>query len=598
MRLRPPLAVSKDIAIIEIYDDTLRNLGKWPLPRDFHASLIKVLKEYQVRAIVFDILFSEPTLYDEVLANALKDAGCVYLAQAFYFPETNTGPFPESKNILAGITAGLEKYARGRGHINTLVDSDGKVRRIPLFIKYNGRLIPNLAVKAACDWLGLDLNQVKIQKDGVGIDQRLFLPNSRHSAFLVNYPGKWENSFARFQYFDILKAYSDVAKGAVPKLDLSSLKNKICFIGLTATGTSDLRAVPIEKIYPMLGLQASVFNSLIQGQFLKDIGPVLNTLINIIIFCLSLFVCLKFPPFKALLASAVLGTGYFFVSLAIFIFFGLWVDLFLPLVIIAINYVGVVLYKFIEETHKRELLEQELDIAHEIQESFLPAQITDLPGIEISSFMQPAKFVAGDLYDIIQLDEKRLGVLIGDVAGKGVSASLIMAKTITFARIYSRKFLNTPFVLDYLNKELYGQFQGRFVTALYMIIDPEKKRLTVSSAGHSPLLIYNPGTNQVREVELSGGLPLGIMDNTEYQEVSVTLEPLDKIVVFSDGVSEARNKKGAEFGVENVKNLLTKSAGLSAAHTLEQVKAELARFCLHCPQHDDITLIIASLLEK
>ncbi|MBU1147234.1 MAG: CHASE2 domain-containing protein [Candidatus Omnitrophica bacterium] len=558
-KLRPPLEASRDILIIEISDDTLNNLNAWPLPRDFHASLLDVLKRLGARMVVFDVLFSEPTLYDDVFANAIKNSGNVYL------PFACKG-FPETKTIIADICDGLKESAAGIGHINVSVDSDGKVRRIPLFIKHKDSFLPHLALKAASDWLGHEPS----------------LPVLPDGSFLVNYPDKWDMSFKHLSYFDILRSYMDRERGAPPQIDLSIIKDKICFIGLTAAGASDLKPMPLENIYPMLGLQASVFNSIINQEFIRDAGAPLNTFINLLIFILSLMICLRFHAIKALVGNTILGLVYFVIATLLFMFYGLWINLFLPILVIGLTYISATVYRFLDEAKKRELLEKELDIAREIQKSFLPEEIKGFRGIEISAFLQPAKFVAGDLYDIFALDDKRLGVFIGDVSGKGVPASLIMAQTISVFRLFSRQYPTCCEVLQRLNKELYGRFAGRFVTCLYMIIDVEEKKVRVSSAGHSPVLVHKNTSDSILDMDLAADMPLGIMEDVEYKDVVFDLEKGDEIIIFTDGVTEARNKCGQEFDLEIVKNLISKD---------KDIKDGLFKFCHRATQHDDITLI-------
>lgn len=191
LKLRPPLETSKDIIIIEISDDTLKNLGKWPLPRDFHASLINVLKELGAKQIVFDVLFSTPTLYDETFAQAIDNAKNIYLGLAFYIKDsglTNNFLPPKTNKILEGISSTIEKSNYNQGHINIFMDPDGKIRRIPLFINYNGKLIPHLGLKAAIERLGLNIENLEFKQSKLIVDKKLTLPISIANSFIVNYP--------------------------------------------------------------------------------------------------------------------------------------------------------------------------------------------------------------------------------------------------------------------------------------------------------------------------------------------------------------------------------------------------------------------------
>ncbi|MCK9615591.1 MAG: CHASE2 domain-containing protein [Candidatus Omnitrophica bacterium] len=593
--LRPSLPVSDKIIIIEVADDTVKNLGKWPLPRDFHGSLIRVLKEYGVKQIIIDVLFAEPTLNDEMFRAALEESGNVYLPVAFYPQDKNkkTQSFAESEEMISDIRSIFKIHVAGYGHINTFIDSDGKVRRIPLFIKYKDKLFPHLSLAAACNYLGLKVDKVLLKPGTIIIDDKLSIPVSSGASFLVNYPAKWKDSFLHLSYFEILKAYSDINKGKTPYLNLSMLKDKICFVGLTATGTSDLRAIPVEKSYPMLGLQASVFNSIIQKKFIRDIGACANALIGIIIFLTSLSLCLKFAPLKAFLINIALGAVYFFGTFIFLMYGGILIDSFFPLFIIVITYSASGIYKFLREERKRQILENELDIARTIQRSFLPQAAKEFNGIAVASFMQAAKFVAGDLYDIVELDKNKLGILIGDVSGKGVSAALIMAQAISQFRIFCRQNSNCSTVLNMLNKELYGKFQGSFVTCLYIIIDISQNLLHISSAGHAPLFVYKNSSRKLIDVDLAAGFPLGIIEEVSYEEVRCTIGKGDKLFLFTDGLYEARNSKGEEFGIENVKKLILQNASLDTKTINEAIRENILKFSDSREQHDDITFIVA-----
>ena len=267
-------------------------------------------------------------------------------------------------------------------------------------------------------------------------------------------------------------------------------------------------------------------------------------------------------------------------------------DVFFPVLLVGLTYVGSTLYTFLEEIRKRQILEKELDIARTIQKCFLPQDVKGLASLGVSSFMQPALFVGGDLYDIFSFDENKMGVFIGDVCGKGVPAALIMAQTISLFRIFSRQTPGCPEVLRRLNNELCGKFDGRFVTALYLIVDTQAEKARVATAGHGPVLVYKGQTRQIVEVELARNMPLGIMEGIEYKEVVFECNKGDKIVVFTDGVNEARSRKQEEFGIDRVRGIIADKGDGSSDALIEAVKKELFEFSARAPQHDDITLIV------
>ncbi len=587
-KLRPPLPANKNIAIIEISDDTLSAFAKagrhWPFPRYFHADLIDVLKEYGAKAAVFDILFSEPTLSDSRFAESVRSFGRVYFPIAFDLDADMKGKglVFKAKGLSAGIQGSLESSSLGTGHINTFIDSDGKVRRVPLFISYKGKVVPQLSLKTAAGILGLNPDKVSLS-----------LPLDSSGYFLVNYPGKWVKTFSHYSYYRILKTYSDIKKGLKSKDSLDFLKDKICVIGMTASGATDLKPVPLESSYPMVGLVAGALNSFLTKRFIFPVSPAGNVFITLIILSLSLIICLNLPAMRSLLLSLGLGAGYFLLDCLLFDR-GIYADLFLPLLVIILTYLPVLVYRFFQESRRRQLLEKELDIACRIQESFLPKIPEILPGIELTAFMKPAKFVAGDLYDIVDLGKGRTGILIGDVSGKGVPASLIMAQTISLFRVFARESLSPEKVFDKLNKELCLVLRGRFVTALYLIIDSEKGLFSACSAGHNPLIIVN-SQGKAEGFMPSSGPPLGIMEFSEYEKFQRPLLETEKIVGYTDGVTEDRNKSGKEFGIDLLKKILSESSNLSGREMSGKVIARLLSFAEGLPQYDDITLIIAEI---
>ncbi len=578
---RPPLKTAGEAVIIEVSDDTLKNLGVWPLPRDFHATLVDILKQLGAKAVVFDILFSEPTLYDTEFSRAIKASDRVYLPVAFYIDQKKIDRelIPDSSFMVADVVGPLAEGARGIGHINIFLDTDGKVRQVPLFVGYRGRLVPQLGFLAACGSLGLDARRIAFAQGRIIIDGKVSLPVAGCNSFLVNYPARWQDSFRHFSYFEIIKSFGRLREGLKPDLDLSVLRGKTCFVGLTAAGTSDFRPVPMENNYPLVGLQASVFNSILTRQFITPAGDIPNAFIALLIFAAGLMICRRLNPLKALVGSVVLGAAYFVVAVVLFIFAGVWVDLFLPLAIVLSVYLVSTVLRFFEETKKRVLLEKELEIAHAIQQSFLPQGEVSFDRLDISSLIKPAKFVAGDLFDFVKIDNHRCGVLIGDVSGKGVPASLIMAQIISLFRIFSSRIFDAAGVLKAINKELVGRISARFVTCTYMI-------------GHTPLLLYRGATGAVAEAGGGAGLPLGIDEDVSYENGVFDFSIGDKIVIFSDGLTEARNVRREEFGIERVKDVIAAQGRRKSSQVVAGMMEALNRFVLHCPQHDDITLIV------
>ena len=152
----PKIPVSDKIAIIEIGEDTLKKLGRFPFDRSYYAIAVKALSEFGAKAVIFDLLFAEPHEHDSELAGAMKNSARVYLPYAFNLDYRKAARLPEAGSYLANIIGDLAQAAKATGHINLIPDIDGKFRRVPLYIKYESAIYPYISLKAACDYLGVE----------------------------------------------------------------------------------------------------------------------------------------------------------------------------------------------------------------------------------------------------------------------------------------------------------------------------------------------------------------------------------------------------------------------------------------------------------
>ncbi len=597
LQMRPKLPVSDKLAVIEIDDQTLQQLNEWPLPRDFHASLIDVLNDAGAKAVVFDIIFTDETPQDKDLAASIKRFGRVYLPKVFYLPaaadpiKAMTADTP----LIASVAKSLLDSRPITGHINAVVDPDGKTRRALLFIRQGRQRVMQLGLKAACDTLALDCSQVEINSNSVRLGHRLSLPVINDNELMVNYPGTWENSFERFSYLEVLKEYQEWKdKGKVPA-HLARLKGRVCFVGLTAAGTVDLRPISIQNIYPMVGMQASIFNSIVQNQFIRRITPLGNATLAVLILALCLWMGFKGGPRLSFLGSVCLGLFYAFLSIVLMDRWGIWIDLFLPLLVIVCAYLVCISLRWLQEIQMRKVLEKEMSIAAEIQRQFLFNKELDSMGVTVDAWFSPAKFVSGDLYEMFKLDDHKIGLMIGDVSGKGLSSSLLMAQAISYFRIFSRfQFTEPGQVLQNLNYELSSRAVDRFVTVVYCVADKQQRRIQAASAGHGSIYKLRKRQKIFEEIPMEGSTPLGIMNMVNYKTVTLEMEEEDVLILVSDGVLEARNALGREWGVEGLRKTITDNAGKSAREILECIKAAMAAFLESAEQFDDITLIIFS----
>ena len=592
-RLRGRFHRLAPLAIIEIDNATLQSLGTWPIKRNFYALLLKALHKVGVRAVVFDIFFSEPTRYDLALSQAMKDNAKVYLPLVFEVGRS-AAPLASAQRIIAGERKEFLSAALGVGHINTYADRDGKIRAVPLFIRYKNKMIPQLSLKVAADLLSLRLQNVRAKKDHLVIDNKLILPLDEKGRFIINYAGEW-GTFVHYSFLDILKSYQIKLAGEKPQIDLRCLKDKVCFVGLTASGTTDIRATPLNRNYPQVGVLANVFNSIYLGRFIKDEPKVLRVVVSLVLALLGLFFSLRFSLAKGLGYLVGLFFLYIFSAFLLFVKFGIWLRIFLPLGFFFVFYLIGAIWRTSQEIKRRQMLEKELEIARNIQKSFLPQEKKNPPSLEVEAFFQPARFVAGDLYDFYPLGESRYGIFIADVSGKGVPAALIMAQTVTLFRLLASEFSPAE-VLEKINRQLCKMLKGKFVTALYLVYDASSKRITVCSAGHAPLAIYRASKKEIEFIDPNAGPPLGILSSVTYADFSLSTEKGDVVVLYTDGVTEARNRKREDFGEERLTKVLRVNAETPLGELRDKISQEILGFSQGAKQHDDITFILIKFL--
>ncbi|MGO9086877.1 MAG: PP2C family protein-serine/threonine phosphatase [Candidatus Sulfotelmatobacter sp.] len=233
--------------------------------------------------------------------------------------------------------------------------------------------------------------------------------------------------------------------------------------------------------------------------------------------------------------------------------------------------------------------EEELKRAREIQQMLLPSRLPQLPGAQISGAWQPAREVSGDYFDVIQLDEKRVGICVGDVAGKGITAALLMANLQASFRAFATADATPQVVCTKLNKFLCANIaSGKFVTFFYAVLDAEQRTLVYENAGHCPGLLIreNGGTESLS----GGGAVLGALPDWVYQDYTAQLHAGDKLLLWTDGITEAENAQQEEFGEQR----LVEAARARDASALDTQRAIMQRVTAFCGANfrDDATLLV------
>ncbi len=239
-------------------------------------------------------------------------------------------------------------------------------------------------------------------------------------------------------------------------------------------------------------------------------------------------------------------------------------------------------------------ISQELRLAGRIQASFLPNKFPNIPGWQLSVTLLPARDTSGDFFDVIELSEGRLGIIVADVADKGVGAALYMALSRTLIRTYAVEYDAEPEVVFFAaNRRLLNDARANlFVTAFYGILDPSTGILTFCNAGHNPPLIIRSEEKGSVEMLKRNGIAIGIDENATWTQSSVKINPGDLLILYTDGIPEAQDTKGAFFGEEKLIEIIQQNNSRPAYEIQNSILEEIEKFVGDSAQFDDITLMI------
>jgi len=238
---------------------------------------------------------------------------------------------------------------------------------------------------------------------------------------------------------------------------------------------------------------------------------------------------------------------------------------------------------------EREIQEEELNRAREIQQALLPKEIPQVEGFEIAGTWEPARIVGGDYFDVIRLGEKKLGICIADVVGKGVPAALFMANVQATVRAYASDSASPAWLCERINSVVCANAAvDKLVTLFYGVLDAERKTMQYTSAGHPRPILQN-ASGKVTQLD-NGGAVLGVFPNWKYEVSIVQLAPGDRLVLFTDGITEAAGADGEQFGEEGLIQVIRKLVNEPPAKLNAELLSNVKNYCDSHLQ-DDATLI-------
>jgi adenylate cyclase len=393
--LRGEHPTSENVFIVAMGDESVspEAVGRWPWRRIYMAILLDIIKPYNPDTVIFDILFTEPSEGEQAgddyaFAEQAMLMGNVYFP--FYGLTETDKEFRGYKEKLDSINEELvekisigrvsdfkkksfvkanrvvmpiplfSREARGSGYVNAIPDSDGVTRRVPLVMQYNDYLVPNVAFYAALNYLGVKKEDIEI-KPGKYIllktaDKKIKIPVDKQCQMLANHPGDFSpDNIPMTPFVSIIDSYEKMIAGEKSSFDLNELKDKIMFIGLTATGTSDLRPTPFTPLFPMVGFLATISSNIIEKDFLIPVPGAVNYLIILIAGLIASFITIRFRAIPSALLNIIFILIY---SLINFMFFKnqIVVSAFYPFASVVLSYAAITVYRFTGEEKEKKAI--------------------------------------------------------------------------------------------------------------------------------------------------------------------------------------------------------------------------------------------------
>lgn len=251
----------------------------------------------------------------------------------------------------------------------------------------------------------------------------------------------------------------------------------------------------------------------------------------------------------------------------------------------------------VQEFLEKADLEREAGIASRIQTMLHPKKLPNLPSVGFGSFFNSAKGVCGDYYDIIMARRDRIGIIIADVAGKGIQSTIVMSMLRSILHLVTNTTKDASTILDWVNKGITGNVDmDHYASLSYLSYSPIDHSLEFANAGHQSMLILRGKTNEIETVKQKTD-PIGIERSTIYSNLKLTVDKGDIIILYTDGLIEALNKEGKQYGLSSLSQVILNKSSLSAKEIANEVKQNVQTFVGNASLHDDQTLVVMKIKE-
>jgi len=611
-RLMPRERASAPVIVVAIDDASLDVRGQWPWPRNLMADLVRAVARAGALAIGLDVLFVEPDRSvagaDAELARALHGNKVVLAIVGLSEPDrrfrfapqtvpvlTSTQrelPLPEYRAHLQSLPE-IDRAAAGRGLIN--VDSgDQVIRRVDMVGRVGPVTVPGFAIEVLRVATGVPA--LRIVDRGRG-ESELHLGDA---AVPLRADGRFWIHYGR-QNADRLVSAETLLSG---KLPADFLRDKLVLVGIMGAGLQDSYPTPLGERIAGVELHAQVLEQVFDGRFLRRPAAAL-WLEAALLAAAGLSCVLLMARVKAWLYAVLL-----FGALAIFALAGLWafragwlLDVATPALGATAVFGATLSALFVEADRQRRVLREaqarvdgELAAARRIQSGLLPSPrelFAEERRFQIAALLEPARTVGGDFYDCFMVDSHRLFLIVADVSGKGLPASLFMALSKSLIKSIALRTGDDPgAILTRANGEIARDNpESLFVTAFVALLDTRTGTLAFSNAGHEPPRARPPG-GALERVEHSGGPPLCVMTNFEYPTEYRRLADGEWLCIVTDGVTEAMDERQSAYGAERLRQLLAGiPEGADAESVLAALRQDVRRFVGAREPSDDLTAV-------
>jgi serine phosphatase RsbU (regulator of sigma subunit)/CHASE2 domain-containing sensor protein len=639
---------SMPATIVEVDHKSLAALGQWPWPRFLLAQLIDEIARNRPAAIGIDILMPEPDGLsperllsrvrntdpellrrlaelpgnDALLALALQASpsvlavagvfeptGAALAAAPFQVSARGAAPSPDELSVprFVGTVTSLpeiDRAAHGRGLIS--VESAGGVfRRLPLVGNIGGTLVPALSVELLRVALGapaVRLYTAGTDVEAIGVGD-FVAPTESDGAVAV-----WFSPHNTDRFVSAI----DVLDG---KVDKTQIEQKLVLIGLTGLGMIEDKMTPLGMSMPGVEIHAQLIENLFDGTMLKRPAwaPAIEALAFLLLGALLIVVTPLWKPRDAALVAVGSVAALFALSYAAFRLQRLLFDAATPSLCLAVLFGVLVVLTLADANLQRRALERvvqkqreasariagELGAATRIQMATLPRAeaLASDPRMDLAATMVPAREVGGDLYDFFMLDDRRLFFLVGDVAGKGLSASIFQAVSKALYKSTTLRASNADVgeLMTAANAEVARDNpEMLFVTAFAGILDLDTGELGYCNAGHDNPYLVRTADATLHRLADGDGPPLCVMDDFPYTGAEIALAAGDWLCVVTDGVTEAQPADGQLYGTERVEATLLREAGAgsTAGALVDALRADVDRFADGAEPADDLTVLV------